>query len=413
MAILMFELRNNGYGVKLAAWCSAAFWIAVAGASILLIEKIKANSGRRWAAVLVLASVFLASAWNWQEGVWLAYRSLLGVRGAANVTAHYRLSDFTELRTITRFIPPDEKLFVAVDERVVQDWVVLTLQRLNLALNPMFLISAGPDELAPAGFRKAAMQGWETANWILTLRHPQIVGTSTTVPPVWQNERFALYRRDQVRNLFVMGGSWYTRERNLHTSVEWQHDFRWLRNDGEILVFFGDGTPLQLEARLIPGRPSEAVQMEWLVDGQPSGRFDVLPGGAVFRSPTIYPHGSITRILLRSNRLPDLTPRRLTLRPLWSPVESRRLTVALAQVSLLTGADLEREKKAPPLRSYRFPAPKAPPPGLISGIYDDGWISPETKLTISACGSRPVLKIDGHLRGDPKIPVPFPWTGRR
>ncbi|MCC6588406.1 MAG: hypothetical protein IT168_17060 [Bryobacterales bacterium] len=405
--LFLFELKNNGYGVfKMAAWWSVPFWVAASMGLLMAVASLKRNL---WLSTPLVILGVLGLVWNWQQGAWLAIRSVYG--SALTVSGSYRLNDFVELRQIARFVPPQDKLLVVIDERIVQDWVLLPLHRFNLAVNPVLIISGGPDDPPPYYIREPALRQWDTAKWILTFRSPQIRSRLHDTPPVWENGRFRLYRRDQVTNLIAFGEGWYPRERMPNSPLPWQHDFRWLRKQAELMVLFGDGSPFRLQGWLVPN-PAIVTPtlLRWITPTQTHPLFEAPPGGALERSPVFRAHGALTTLKLESDFMPPPPARGLGILRRWVPVDGRRLTVAFSRPSLLDAANLQPDHPVTPPQSYQFPLRLAADPTLLAGFYSDGWIGPRARATLTACGTNPIFELDGHLRGDAKFPMPFPWT---
>lgn len=404
--ILAFQLRHNGDGLlKLTSWWSPVFCIAVATGAAQLIHHRNSCRTTRWAAIAAILILAVAGTLNARAGYDVARRSLFATPGAPPVTANFRLRDFVELRHVRQHLASTDKLLVVIDEGMVQDWALMALYRDNIAIKPLLISAGAPDERTLKGMRTAATDGWEAAQWMLTLRDPQF-SAPPSAKAVWSNRAFVLYRMGELTNFAVFGERWYARERLIDAPFPWQKDFRWMRNNGEILIFNGSGTPLELRADIVPGpsSPPEGVDIIVWQDRRNLARLHFKPGVGTLRTPPFTASGPVTRLRLEVDDLPDPA----TTRPRSSvPVDHRQLTLAISKPVLqpvfASGAPTISDK-------ILFPTSDRPPALSISGVYSDGWITPRAWVAIQACGSNPVIKVNGHLRGDPAIPVPFPWT---
>jgi hypothetical protein len=401
LAIIYFVYRRNGYGAfKLAAWLNPLF-LAFLVCSIVPNTAISAADkwyGRcRYA--LLLALVCLNVGWAVELGI-SSLPTSTGASGKsmAGFTAH----DFEGLDSLRKIVPGDAPILVAIPDSVVQRWAITYLRRRNISAVPY--LSLSPDELDSA--ESTAAEGADAARYILTWSKSEDVVSTSIQQPVWQNAKFQVAPLDLVRDLLMIGRGWYRTERTFASTGPWQHEFRWLRSYGDMILLNGSGQEMRLRLTIVSGYglPSPERSISFALNGNQFDQIQTSGTANVITKP-FRATGFMNRLSISLPNTAEPIPSRWALFRHWVPKDGRRLNIAVSNVRLLD----EQEYSAIriPCR-LDFTRPDDWNSFGLNGLYGDQWIAGEAHVLLRPCGDADAVSLDGFMPALPHSPPPFP-----
>jgi hypothetical protein len=169
----------------------------------------------------------------------------------------------------------------------------------------------------------------------------EIIKHSVVGKSIWQNDTFALYKRDHIKDLFLTGRGFFRREYTDSVNLNWwwPEVFRWSAEGGEIY-------------HLMPSQPGEGYRIQFSVIaglGQSSGlrtielwhngiKFDEvsLSGAARFISGEYVPVKGINRLVLRVKEKSELIERNYGLWNRKVPQRTRPLNILFSDLKLIS-----------------------------------------------------------------------------
>lgn len=398
--VLYFILRHNAYGVlRLAAWVNPlVFPCLVSG----ILPPAEPSEGRRrslrlhW---LLVPLVGLNLYWCVRLGVSSLHNSNLSGKSISGFTA----ADFDALKSAAHSVEPQARILVAIPDPVVQRWVITYLRHWKFSAVPYLYFSPDqPDEYEHLAAADAAL-----ASYILTWsgRSNDVI-SYLHLRPLWQNGKFQLVRREAARNLLVVGRGWYRLEGSPDSPYQWQHRFRWLRSNGELLLLDPTDELLRLRLAIVPGfgntDPARSIALS--VNGEEFDRIAISGFGSVVSQP-FRGQGFLTRVSLSLADNAQPLPRPWGLFNKWVPKDGRRLNVAVSRIELLTEQDYQRLPLPCVFDLSKSDAWDAP---FLTGIYPDGWIAGETRVTLRRCSDCDAISLQGFAPGVSGSSFPLP-----
>jgi hypothetical protein len=389
--VLYFIFRDNGYGVfKLAAWINPlvlAFLVCGVLPAAAPVASRRFRPRLHWVLVPLVG---LNLVWSVRLGAASLHhggpsgKSMSGFTGA----------DFDSLRDLSRHVNPQSRILVAIPDPVVQRWVITYLRRFRLSAVPY--LSFSPEE--PDAWEQVAAEDAASASYILTWSgNNNDVVSYLHLRSLWRSGKFQLVRRDVARNLLVVGKGWYRVESIPGSSYPWQHRFRWLRSNGELLLFEPGDEWLRLRLVVVPGfgRRDPARSFTLSVNGEEFDRIAITGFGAVISKP-FRAQGFPARLSLALDDRAEPLPRPWGLFNKWVPKDGRRLNVAISKIEVLTDQDYQRLRLPCRLDLSQPDAWDAP---FLAGVYPDGWIAEETRVTLRHCTGSDAISLHGFVPG--------------
>lgn len=402
-AVMYFFLRGNGYGTfKLAAWVSPVvlpFLVCGIAPGPALSDKARWLAWCRYG--ILIALIGLNVGWS----VRLGFACLRSSTVSGRSLSGYSAEDFDGLRSLSKFVPPDSRILVAIPDAVVQRWAITYLRPGKLSAVPF--LSLSPDE--PDASEQLAAAGADSARYVLTwsARNGDVT-CSRMQRPVWENARFQLTPMESVRNLLTVGRGWYRMESRPQSTQQWQHQFRWLRSYGELILLNASGEDLRLRLTIVSGygQPMPDRSISVALNGE---KFDeiAMSGFANVITKPFRARGFMNRLSLSLPDTAQPVPSRWGLFRRWVPRDGRRLNIAVPKIELLTAQDYQAIRMPCRLDFSRPDAWDAP---SLTGIYPDGWIAREARVSLQPCGESDAISIQGFVPGLPAPWSPFPLS---
>ncbi len=398
-AIAYFVLRKNGYGAfKLAAWFYPLY------ASFLLCgvfsKSLRSGNLFRRLRNCLLAGLFVLNAgWSIRLGLSSLQDTTLTGKNMAGLTG----VDFHGLSSLSKTVPADSRILMAIPDAVEQRWALTFLRRGNLSVVP--LLSLTPE--LPDGSEVNAAMGAESSRYVLTSQPRRDITSSAQGPPIWQNSKFQLLPVDNVNDLLLIGRGWYRYEKAPQNAPPWQRAFRALRSYGELILLNTSGKEMRLRLTVMSGVGDEASdrKLSFALNGN---KFDEITtaGVATVITKPFRPNGFLNRL---SIFLPDSAkpiPRGWSLLRRWVPKDARRLNLVVLKVELLN--DREYQALRLPCR-LDLSRPEVWSTPNLNGIYPDHWIANKAHLSLEACREADSVVIQGFAPGlpasAPDVPV--------
>jgi hypothetical protein len=399
--VAYYFISANGYGTfKLAGWLNPVFFaFLICG----IVPAAPAAGGSRWLVRcrygIVLAMVGLNVGWAAKLGrcsradyTWASGKNLSG----------FTARDFEGLSSLGRIIPADARILVAIPDSVVQRWVLTYLKRGNVSAVPY--LSLSPDEADSS--EQVAAAGMDSARYILTWSESGDVISTPLDHPLWRNAKFQLAAMDSIKDFVMMGRGWYRMERVPSSTEQWQHQFRWLRTSGDIILLNATGEEKRLRLTIVSGygQPLPERSISIALNGE---RFDEIrtSGIATVITKPFRASGFMNRltIFLPDNAQP--IPSRWGLIRPWVPKDGRRLNIAVANIELM--GDREYSAMRMPCR-IDFARENDWKVSGVGGLYGDRWIAGEAHVSLQPCGDPDAVSVEGSIPVAPPSQPPFP-----
>ena len=402
-AIVYFVYQGNGYGAfKLAAWFSPVFLpFLVCG-----VAPDPASSGTRlWLSRCRYFVLISLTSLNMAWAIYLGHASLRNSGATGKSMSGFSGKDFDGLRSLSKIVPAGSRVLLAIPHAVIQRWALTYTKSLKISVLPY--LSLSPDEADAA--EQLAASGAASARYILTWSAVnQDIVPSRRYHTVWQNAKFRLLPAETTRDFLIVGRGWYPMEALPESTQAWQHRFRWLRSNGELILLNASGKDMRLRLTMVSGygQTSPLRSVTIALNGEKFDQFDISGTAAVITKP-FRAQGFINRLSLILPDTASPVPRSWGLFNRWVPKDGRRLNVAVSKVELM--ADDEYRAMRLPCR-LDLSRPDAWDTPSLNGLYADHWVAGQAHVSLEPCGEPTAISIRGFIPDLPQSRPPFPIT---
>lgn len=396
-----YQFRQVGYGVfKLVAWGQPILIVAAVGCCWGLAVQLKRRSLRAWyVPVAGLAALLL---WNAYVTLWLGRACVTGnvFAGVPDNLPGATLANFQALEAPANHLGG---IVSVIGDPVANRWISLFLGPPQLKLLP-----AGAEDLdvvdstpVTPDLAKSLIPDPSSAMLYRVDRAP-----GQESPVIWKGTVYGLTPASVFRDQLVYGLGWYREESVTGATVEWQHDFRWLRKRGEIFLLNPTERQYRLGVTTVAGYgfPSHNRTINFYVNGV---KFDqrAMAGYARIITKPFTATTGITQLEIEVSEDVQPIQRDLALWNAWVPKDARHLNIAVAQVHLIGSQDhVDASESVNLLNPESFAA------GEINGIYPDRWMGREVNLELTMPPGATDIEIDGTLPRVAALPLPYHVT---
>ena len=390
-----FIYKHNGYGVF-----KFAMWMPVLLLAYLVRGLVEEHGQAAPFKSLRMLTILVTVGLNLTILVLLSPTSLAARPGALKPMTGYQMSDFSELRSLNRFVKPNESIMISVPGAVVQRWIFTYLTPFKVSILPALELS--PDLLGP--WADSYYHGSEDS-YLLSFAGAGADLLPSPQKVVWRNRKFQLTSLKDLSNYATLGVGWYDFEHIASPPFDWMRHFRWLRREGEILLFnLQPGQRLALSMAAGYGKDDPDRSAEIYCDGRLLDRVTIR-GYTNFITSPIPPSGFLTRITIKLpddakpiDRFPALLNR-------WVPKDVRRLNIAVSNIGLIGPQEYQSVSGSSEFAfekgSQAWDAP------LLNGVFPDGWIAGKATLPVMVCPGSKDLVIEGSAPGIPGLNFPL------
>jgi hypothetical protein len=387
---------SGGYGAfKMIAWIHplilALFAAAMMGVSAWL------NQRRHWILSGVPYAILgLYAVLNVANTARLSVWSLGGAGATMNNAPGLQFKDFQAVQQVA------DKwgragIEVAVPDGLAQAWLIPFLRHATVEFFPKVVLDR--EDSVPRLTRTKPI-GEFVLHWA---DEEQDIPGFPRCGVVWHNDKFALSRLSDCRDVIVFGLGWYRKECSPGGPFEWQRKLRWLARRGELLILNPSSGPKRLLLRWIAGygNSSPVRHIDVFLNGRKFDDICFLGQTRVLTLPfVVSAPWSQLEFVVREDAKPLARDHALWNR--WVPADSRRLNIALTEVKLVDAAEANQC-----LASAAEFRPDKAPQGLLNGIYPDDWIGETATVSLLTPPHADILEISGMLPGGGLVSFPY------
>jgi len=231
-----------------------------------------------------------------------------------------------------------------------------------------------------------------------------------SVPPVWRDDTFRLFRSADNPDMIFTGRGYYRMEYNPGgLAYWWPERARWSAEGGEIYLLrpANPGTPRRIMFDAVVGyeHRDDARTIELYAD---KVKFDEIrvSSAARYVSKPFVPSGAVTKLVIKVRERVPPSQRPL---PLWNksiPLDYRQLNVLLANVRLLREGEPAIAEANGCGRAFRG-ADLLRCARSFNGVQIDRWIGRHASLTFPADAAVAKATVKGHLPSALGFTLPY------
>jgi hypothetical protein len=387
---------SGGYGVfKLAAWIHPLL-LAGLTASMIGLSRWLTVSGHRGLSLLPLCVLLAYVGFNVPYAIHLGAESVGRAHASVNNAPQLQMEDFRELQQVSERWGK-EGIVVALPDPVVQRWLVPFFTSAITQFFPVIHLNVEdsqprPERREPLG---KYLLGWADNSHEIVHSSPHSV--------IWRNRVFALTPLAECSNVMIFGLGWYRKEAVSNSPMEWQHQFRWLRRRGELLILNPSTHPKRILLNVISGfgNASPARHIDVYLNGTKFDEIDFSAQARVVTRPFVA-GGPWSQVELAIREEAKPLARNSSLWNRSVPADARRLNIAVTEAALI-----DADQTGDALESTIEFGPGKRSSGLVRGVYPDGWIGEAADITLRIPPRPIALEINGTVP-DAK-PFSFPY----
>jgi hypothetical protein len=425
LLLAVYMYTRNGYAVfKLVGWSQpfvlAGFAAATLGIADILVEK-------RLKFLAALPVLLLAGL----IGLGVSHTTALarisarpGEKSIPHNASRFELSDFRALEQLNAMWG-NKGFNIALPDPVAQRWAVPFLTARNIQFLPILGLEVDNSDSNQAVSDMKKTKDRYQMSYVMLGADVFLDDRKGACPELWSNRVFTLIDAAQCHDVLTMGHGWYRMEGNPQGQDIWQHQFRWLRKRGALLILNPSRTPrrLRFTATAGFGNPSPYRTIRLYIDGELFDEIQIRGYARVTTKPFVG-RGPWSRIEFMVEEDAKPLPR---LRPFWAawvPRDARSLNLAVADIVL--EPDGPRESK---FSQIEFRSKDQFRRTLVNGVYPDRWAGaratvelavPEGAKALEVSGAVPEvgaysfpytirLLADGDAAGEQRVPRPGPF----
>jgi hypothetical protein len=242
------------------------------------------------AKFLAATAIVVIALYNIGSSTWYGVASL-GVtnRGVVNETGLSDDPSFDQLQELEHIIGPRESVMIDTGRGVVQMWAAYGLRRVRVSLIQPLLYFEPWTRDGSVNFTHNYTDEYvlrETGNY------QDIIAEHFSDAPIWRSRRFELRR---LQDYTALGGNWHGLEGSA------QNPWRWLNNDGELLLIHPTDSRYQISFQMWPGpgRKEQTLHVVVVANGH-TVHEQVANGAAEISTPLFGVQPGVNRILIRT-----------------------------------------------------------------------------------------------------------------
>jgi hypothetical protein len=329
------------------------------------------NSLARWATAAILLGI---AGFNAVSLVWYGAASLGRQQyGIVNEAGLSEDPSFDELEGLRHMLAPTDSVMVDANTGIDQMWAAFGMRDIKISLiQPLSYFELW------TRYGGADFTHDYSDRYVLTgsAAHRDIIDWHAKDSRLWKSSRFDLY---PFRDFVAVGSNWYDLNND-------PYPWRWLNNDGEILLI----RPSERRYRIVfncspgPGVKDSVRHMKILVNG--TGVFEQVTDGPSVVTSTMFPvDDGINRIKVHIAEQPSLIV-----------TDTRLLNVAVSQVKIMGERAVQQaidEQNPTEITLQSLPKNLE----AMSGIYSDTWVGPKADLWLGSRTDSRQLEIDGEI----------------
>lgn len=229
-----------------------------------------------------------------------------------------------------------------------------------------------------------------------------IVENGQLILPQWSNASFALYRKEDIKDLVVIGSGFFRVEYMNRDKINWwwPKEFRWTSEGGEIFHLFPSlpGQPYQIKLSVISGLglADGRRTLEFWNNGK---KFDEIPinGVAKIVSKPYEPIEGFNRLVIRVKEPPMLDSSR---KGLWNrdlPRRSRQISLLVSNVNLTH--EVSEPSSNWVVNEHIEAKQMFDMFDTFNGFNVDGWVRDRAELSMTPPFSAAVLQLNISVPG--------------
>jgi hypothetical protein len=325
----------------------------------------------KWGGATIL---LVLAGCNFLSLVWYGAASLSQEQhGIVNEVALSADTSFDDLEGLRHVISPTDSVMLDVHSGIVQMWAAYGLRDVRISLMQPLLYFEGWTRGGATDFT----HGY-TDRYVLTEArgHRDIIDRQARDESVWRSSRFEVY---PFRDYVALGANWYGLERGVYP-------WRWLNNDGEILLIRPSERRYQIALQCAPGPgvPGSIRHVEVLVNGT-KVHDQVTDGVTLITSPLFTVDRVVNRIAVHIVEKAALIP-----------TDSRLLNVGIAKVRV-TGEQAAQKliEEETPTEITVQSLPRYLP--AMTGVFSDTWVGPKAEIWLGSRGNYRLLEVEGEV----------------
>jgi len=374
LAATMALGRHYSYGFFKVFLYGEFLIIAALVASSFALWNGDARSWGRIAKWTGAATLLAIIGCNSVSAVWYGAVSLVHQQyGIVNEVALSEDNSFDELEELRHIVAPSDSVMLDVHSGIVQMWAAYGLRDLRVSLMEPLLYFEPWTRGGAADFT----HGYSD-RYILTesRSNSDIIDRPTPEAAVWKSSRFELY---PFRDYVALGSNWY----QLNSGP---YPWRWLNNDGQILLIRPSEPRYQIAFQCLPGPGVKGAirHVKVLVNG--AGVYDQVTDGTSLVTTPLFPvDRAINRITIHIAEEPNLIP-----------TDTRLLNVGIAKVRV-TGEQAAQQAIDDQNPTEITTQSLAGNLAATTGIYSDTWVGPKAELWLGCRGNPGELEIEGEV----------------
>jgi hypothetical protein len=311
---------------------------------------------------------------NLLSSLWYGVSSLgKQQHGIVNAVGLSEDTSFNDLEDLRHVVGKSDSVMLDVPDGIDQMWAAYGLRDLRVSLmQPLLYFEpwtrGGANDFTHDYSDRYVLTGSRS--------HSDIIDRHVGDAPIWQSSRFELYR---FSDYVALGSNWHGVELG-------PYPWRWLNNDGEILLIRPSEKRYQVSFQCSPGPGvnSAVRHVEIMVNG--AGVYGSVTNGTSFvTSPLFSADKVVNRITIHIAEKPTLIP-----------TDSRLLNVGIAKVQLTGEHAVQKliDDGNPPEITLESLTKNLE---SMTGIYSDTWVGPEAELSLGVHGDPRQLEIEGEI----------------